>query len=1217
MAQEIDGRPERMEGGVGMRLAGMVCTIIMILACAGTVFAQTADLDCAESRARTVGGYDLNLYYDGTDHVTHITAKGDLGADRTPHEKATYLKNNSVSWEITSSDPAIASVLSPAATEADSSGNYYDLYAQTTLHIPEGYQTVSASCIDKISGEDEIFRAQGFTAGKTGEYTLPIGGRTANWGISTDKISDGVFRYYGRDLEYRIVLEPAGEDLSFSYQVEGIEFDSFAAADGNVAYDFRLKDGEWILFPGLDELAIYQITENGNEGFSASYQASGDTDHLRRSEAKAGPGEDLSTNSESLIGDPAFAFRNTQDTPEGTALTLRKEVTGDLVEEADRERLFAFHWELAGLDPMQIYTVELSAATEVDKDEIENLTIMPDGSGHAEGTLQLHAGGQAVFRDLPDGTAYVLAETGEGIPVESGNARYGTWYEVTDGEESTDVDYRYWSPEEAGNLFSGGNALETGTAGQTGSSAFDAKAERIRDGMPVEYVFTNARSGSYDLTIMKRVTADGEEGTGQAQSGNGQEQTQSGNSQTQETFRVTASLEGLEPETDYAVSGTAKIRTVNDTPWNGNSGNGSLRSDSAGRMTMQLEMSGSDRFTIADLPGSVRCELVEAACPYVPSVRVISGGKTVQEEAGTYSSRFRAVIDGLGADTTAEIINEKPLHSNLTIRKEYDGQYRKDQVTARFRVALENLQAGASYRTQMLDDEGKILAEDSFVPGADGSATYAFSLKDTQSMRMLRLPVGASYRIEELVTDPDVQASYVLTSPETEDIRANSGSAEKGKTLSTGTELMTTDRSYSFFNSRVTPPVKTVFDDDEEESSSNTIPGLEDRWSYHIHQDVDIPISVFRCFDTLPPFVRAVMIGQGDSGAAGTDNDSSLRAIWTSADGKETFEGRITDQDPKTGEYCVRDQKGNLLFSVSYDENDGDQITMKVTAEDEKMIENGGRFDLFFQAYVDPEATDVQLEEADCYDGLRYRFVNEASTRMGSFVFDTEPVTTVTRGPDDKCLILKKNVTGDLGDRSKEFEFAVNLGGLQPGKEYAVVKSSRDTAQDTYQETSYETGAETAAADANGESASTQDRISFTADREGNAEIQIRLRDDESAAIRELPERTRYQITEAASDHFPSYQQESDAGGDSKMDFVKDEDTEGKSDAALATQEETIDPKAGTITVTFTNRRDLSTITGVPSDLGLSMIMLLFMGLAGVAWAVSSRRRAARGRMDH
>ena len=83
------------------------------------------------------------------------------------------------------------------------------------------------------------------------------------------------------------------------------------------------------------------------------------------------------------------------------------------------------------------------------------------------------------------------------------------------------------------------------------------------------------------------------------------------------------------------------------------------------------------------------------------------------------------------------------------------------------------------------------------------------------------------------------------------------------------------------------------------------------------------------------------------------------------------------------------------------------------------------------------------------------------------------------------------------------------------------------------------------------------------------------------------------------------------------MDFVKDEDAAGKSDAALATQEEIIDPKAGTITVTFTNRRDLSTITGVPSDLGLSVITLLFMGLAGVAWAVSSRRRAARGRMDH
>lgn len=152
-------------------------------------------------------------------------------------------------------------------------------------------------------------------------------------------------------------------------------------------------------------------------------------------------------------------------------------------------------------------------------------------------------------------------------------------------------------------------------------------------------------------------------------------------------------------------------------------------------------------------------------------------------------------------------------------------------------------------------------------------------------------------------------------------------------------------------------------------------------------------------------------------------------------------------------------------------------------------------------------------------------------------------------------LKIEKNVTGNLGDLSKVFEYTAELTGLVPGQAYTV---------EGY------------------------DEKVFNADPEGNATIPLKLMDNRSVTIRRLPKGAGYRVTEAASDHVAEFRAFSEDMADKGAKIVTASDSNGENVAKeLSTALERVDLFDGTVVIVWENNRDLATITAVQSYLGI------------------------------
>lgn len=152
-------------------------------------------------------------------------------------------------------------------------------------------------------------------------------------------------------------------------------------------------------------------------------------------------------------------------------------------------------------------------------------------------------------------------------------------------------------------------------------------------------------------------------------------------------------------------------------------------------------------------------------------------------------------------------------------------------------------------------------------------------------------------------------------------------------------------------------------------------------------------------------------------------------------------------------------------------------------------------------------------------------------------------------------LKIRKNVTGNLGDLSKVFEYTAEFTGLVPDESYKV---------EGY------------------------DEKVFNADPSGNAIIPLKLMDDREVIIRQLPKGATYRITEAASDHISGFKVRSEDMADNGAKIVQASGSNGAEAAkALSTALETVDLFDGTVVVVWENNRDLATLTAVQSYLGI------------------------------
>lgn len=200
---------------------------------------------------------------------------------------------------------------------------------------------------------------------------------------------------------------------------------------------------------------------------------------------------------------------------------------------------------------------------------------------------------------------------------------------------------------------------------------------------------------------------------------------------------------------------------------------------------------------------------------------------------------------------------------------------------------------------------------------------------------------------------------------------------------------------------------------------------------------------------------------------------------------------------------------------------------------------------------------------------------------------------------DTHDVVISKNVKGSLGDKTKEFEFTVALTGLEHGVTYTT-NIATEEGQST-------TGAKIISATAGTVDTAAQ---TFTTDEQGNATFLVRMKDDEQIVLNALPRGSHYTVTEAESDHVASYALTSQKMEGEKAvtnadavitSAAKANDTKGE----LATANETVDAADGTVTVAYTNTRDITPPTGVAGGMAFGAMALALVG----AMVVFRRRK--------
>ncbi len=176
-------------------------------------------------------------------------------------------------------------------------------------------------------------------------------------------------------------------------------------------------------------------------------------------------------------------------------------------------------------------------------------------------------------------------------------------------------------------------------------------------------------------------------------------------------------------------------------------------------------------------------------------------------------------------------------------------------------------------------------------------------------------------------------------------------------------------------------------------------------------------------------------------------------------------------------------------------------------------------------------------------------------------------------------LVITNNVQGTLGDRSKEFEFTVTLSGLENSKAYQL---AGDVELDSITTGTYD-----------------QATDMITTDAAGQAVFTVKLRDDEQITVEALNATSQYIVSEAASDHIPSYSITAEGGSSAVIANAADARSTGQQ--VLATSQETVDAGDSDQTVAFQNSRDLATLTGTRTSMLALMVMLaVFVAAAAV-----------------
>lgn len=277
----------------------------------------------------------------------------------------------------------------------------------------------------------------------------------------------------------------------------------------------------------------------------------------------------------------------------------------------------------------------------------------------------------------------------------------------------------------------------------------------------------------------------------------------------------------------------------------------------------------------------------------------------------------------------------------------------------------------------------------------------------------------------------------------------------------------------------------------------------------------------------------------------------------------------------------------------------------------------------------EPNLTDIHKTPDSSTPAAENNYENLSKVGISEDTKGTDPDSGLATGPDkleayrfynDQTthdVVVTNNVTGNLGDVSKEFEYTVTLAGLEKNKTYTTNVAAQGVTG-SGAATSTTADIEAMTTDAGGKGTVNAAEKSFSSDASGKAVFRVKLSDDEAMVFNALPASSTYKIEELASNHVTSYSAVSTSeewkmteNGSSKANTVNN--------TALATNTETVDSVSnvtdrdnaedndGTVTIRFSNHRDMATVTGIPyyGDFAYVLACLVIVG----AIALFIRRR--------
>ncbi|MBR0400526.1 MAG: hypothetical protein IJH95_06920 [Mogibacterium sp.] len=216
--------------------------------------------------------------------------------------------------------------------------------------------------------------------------------------------------------------------------------------------------------------------------------------------------------------------------------------------------------------------------------------------------------------------------------------------------------------------------------------------------------------------------------------------------------------------------------------------------------------------------------------------------------------------------------------------------------------------------------------------------------------------------------------------------------------------------------------------------------------------------------------------------------------------------------------------------------------------------------------------------------------------KLDAFRFFTEFTT--------QDIVIKNRVTGNLGDKSKKFEYTVSLTGLEPDRRYTTDQAAQFISPALRTKGSVEISQE------NGDKGSYSSiGRSFTSNDDGELSFKLKLASGGVLVLNALPAGAKYTIEQGPADHIASYEMTSTAGSPQIIAASKNNE---HTDLSLSTEEETIDRADETVVISFRNHRDLVTPTGLPYHGDLAYVMTAIL-MAAVILSVFGIRRRRRG----